>query len=277
EPLPAGQFPALQEELPTEATSVPRLCSYYYAFNHRDDADPWLSDVRVRTALSYAIDRDVIVDQVLKGGQWAAYNLAHLKTNGFELPEIPYADISQSDRDAKAKELWAAAVADGIVPESGLEIDLIYNTSESHKAIATVVSQMWRQKLGVQTNLSNFEWKTYLEIRRDGQFDVARSAWCADYNEASSFLDLMTTPHGSNDGKFSNETVDALMRESKTSDNPNAQYTDVEKVLYEEMAVAPIYHYANTFLLNDDIKGWPYNNAENNWYSKNFYRIASED
>ncbi len=277
EPLPAGQFPALQEELPTEATSVPRLCSYYYAFNHRDDADPWLSDGRVRTALSYAIDRDVIVDQVLKGGQWAAYNLAHLKTNGFELPEIPYADISQAERDEKAKELWAAAVADGVVPEQGLEIDLIYNTSESHKAIATVVSQMWRQKLGVQTNLSNFEWKTYLEIRRDGQFDVARSAWCADYNEASSFLDLMTTPHGSNDGKFSNETVDALMRESKTSDNPNAQYTQVEKVLYDEMAVAPIYHYANTFLLNDEIKGWPYNNAENNWYSKNFYRIASED
>ena len=275
EPLPAGQFPALKEEMPNEATSVPRLCSYYYTYNHRDDAEPALKDVRVRQALSYAIDRDVIVNQVLKGGQWPAYNFAHLMTAGFEMPTIPYAEMAQADRDAKAKELWAAAVADGVVPETGLQLDLIYNTDESHKAIATVISQMWKQKLGVETTLANYEWQTYLEIRRDGQFDVARSAWCADYNEASTFLDLLTTTHGSNDGKYSNAEVDALMRASKTSANANEQYTQVEKILYEDMAIAPIYHYANTFLLNEEIKGWPYNNAENNWYSKNFYRVAA--
>ncbi|MEL6204906.1 MAG: peptide ABC transporter substrate-binding protein [Pseudomonadota bacterium] len=274
EPLPPGQFPALKEEMPTEATSVPRLCNYYYTFNHREDAHPALQDVRVRQALSYAIDRDVIVSQVLKGGQPPAYNFAHAATNGFQMPEIDYADWTQAERDAKAVELFDAAKADGVIGDDGLSIDLIYNTSENHKAIATVVTQMWKQKLGVETNLSNFEWQTYLEIRRDGQFDVARSAWCADYNEASSFLDLLTTPHGSNDGKYSNEQVDALMRESKTSENPNAQYTEVEAILADEMAVAPIYHYANTFLLDDTIKGWPYNNAENNWYSKNFYRVA---
>jgi len=276
EPLPPGQFPALQAEMPEQATSVLRLCSYYYTFNHREDAEPALQDVRVRQALSYSIDRNVIVDQILKGGQWPAYNFAHLKTAGFEIPEIPYADMTQAERDAKARELWAAAVADGVVPESGLELDLIYNASESHKAIATVISQMWKQKLGVEMKLSNFEWQTYLEIRRDGQFDLARSAWCADYNEASTFLDLLTTTHGSNDGKFSNAEYDALMRASKTSDNPNAQYTQAEKIAYEEMAIAPIYHYANTFLLHESIRGWPYNNAENNWYSNNFYRVAGD-
>jgi oligopeptide transport system substrate-binding protein len=276
EPLPPGQFPALKEEMPNEATSVPRLCSYYYTFNHRDDAEPALQDVRVRRALSYAIDRDVIVERVLKGGQWPAYNFAHLKTAGFELPDIPYAEMSQAERDAEAKRLWEEAKADGVIPEGGLEIDLIYNTSESHKQIATVISQMWKQKLGVETNMSNFEWQTYLDIRRDGQFDVARSAWCADYNEASSFLDLLTSAHGSNDGKYSNEEYDALMRASKTSDDPNEQYSEAELIAYEDMAIAPIYHYANTFLLSEEIKGWPYENAENNWYSKNFYRVAAD-
>ena len=276
EPLPPGQFPALKEEMPDEATSVPRLCSYYYTFNHREDADPALQDVRVRRALSYAIDRDVIVERVLKGGQWPAYNFAHLKTAGFELPEIPYAEMSQAERDAEAERLWEEATAEGVIPEGGLEIELIYNTSESHKQIATVISQMWKQKLGVETNMSNFEWQTYLDIRRDGQFDVARSAWCADYNEASSFLDLLTSAHGSNDGKYSNEEYDALMRASKTSDDPNAQYSEAELIAYEDMAIAPIYHYANTFLLSEEIKGWPYENAENNWYSKNFYRVAAD-
>jgi oligopeptide transport system substrate-binding protein len=84
----------------------------------------------------------------------------------------------------------------------------------------------------------------------------------------------VTTTHGSNDGKYSNAKVDELMRASKTSVDPQAAYTEVEQILADEMGVMPIYHYANTFLLSSDIKGWPYNNVENNWYSKNFYRVA---
>ena len=266
--LPPGQYPALKEELPDEATNVPRLCSYYYAINHTASGNPALRDVRVRRALGLAIDRDVIVNQVLKGGQWPAYNFTHLKTAGFTMPDIAWARLGQAERDAEAKRLMA---------ESGvgnLTLRLIYNTSESHKQIATVVSQMWKQKLGVATELANFEWKTYLGIRRNQEFDVARSGWCGDYNEASTFLDLLTTTHGSNDGKYSNPEVDALMRASKTAENPDAIYGEVERILAEDMAIIPVYHYANTFLLSADIKGWPYDNVENNWYSKNLYRVA---
>ena len=268
EPVPPGQYPALKEELPDQATSVPRLCSYYYAINHTDSAHPALGDLRVRRALSMAIDRDVIADQVLKGGQWPAYNFTHRKTAGFEMPDIAYGNLSQAERDAQARQLMEEA---GI---EGLKLRLIYNTSESHKQIATVITQMWKQKLGVETELANFEWKTYLTIRASQEFDLARSGWCGDYNEASTFLDLLTTTHGANDGKYSNVRVDELMRASKTADNPNEMYGEVERILAEDMAIIPIYHYANTFLLSADIKGWPYENVENNWYSKNLYRIA---
>ena len=266
--LPPGQYPALEKELPDQATSVPRLCSYYYAINHTASGNPALHDVRVRKALGMAVDRDVIVNQVLKGGQWPAYNFTHLKTAGFTMPDIAYGKLSQAERDAEARRLMA---------ESGVEnlkLELIYNTSESHKQIATVIGQMWKQKLGVETELANFEWKTYLGIRRNQEFDVARSAWCGDYNEASTFLDLLTTTHGSNAGKYSNPKVDELMRASKTAENPDAIYGEVERILAEDMAIIPIYHYANTFLLSADIKGWPYDNVENNWYSRNLYRVA---
>ena len=268
--LPPGQYPALKKELPDQATSVPRLCSYYYAFNHTGSGNPALHDVRVRRALSMAIDRDVIVNQVLKGGQWPAYNFTHLKTAGFTTPDIAYGKLGQAERDAEAKRLMQES---GVVD---LTLKLIYNTSESHKQIATVISQMWKQKLGVATELANFEWKTYLDIRRNQEFDVARSAWCGDYNEASTFLDLLTTTHGSNDGRYSNAKVDELMRASKTAENPGANYAEVERILAEDMAIIPIYHYANTFLLSADIKGWPYDNVENNWYSRNLYRVANQ-
>ena len=268
EPLPPGQYPRLKKELPDEARSVPRLCSYYYAINHTKSGNPALRDVRVRRALSLAVDRDVIVKQLLKGGQWSAYNFTHFKTAGFRMPDIAYARLSQRERDAEAKRLFK---------ESGvrdLTLKLIYNTSESHKQIATVIGQMWKQKLGVRTTLANFEWKTYLNIRKNREFDVARSAWCGDYNETSTFLDLLTTTHGANDGGYSSAKVDALMQESRTAKDPAAIYAEVEQVLAEDMAIVPIYHYANTFLLKSDIRGWPYNNVENNWYAKNLYRVA---
>ncbi len=268
QPLPAGQYPALKEEMPDEATSVPRLCSYYYAINHSESGHPALKDVRVRRALSMAIDRNVIVERLLKGGQWPAYNFTHLKTAGFEMPEIAYASLDQTERDDEARRLMAAS---GI---EDLTLRLIYNTSESHKQIATVISQMWKQKLGVTTELANFEWKTYLNIMDNQEFDLARSGWCGDYNEASTFLDLLTTTHGANRGKYSNPDVDELMNASKTVADPGAIYAEVEQILAEDMAIIPIYHYANTFLLSSDIRGWPYDNVENNWYSKNLFRVA---
>ncbi len=148
EPLPPGQFPALRKELPDEAKSVPRLCSYYYAINHTKSGNAALRDGRVRRALGLAIDRDVIVRQLLKGGQWPAYNFTHLKTAGFRMPDIAYARLSQRERDAEARRLFAES---GV---RGLALRLIYNTSESHKQIATVIGQMWKQKLGVRTELA---------------------------------------------------------------------------------------------------------------------------
>ena len=270
--LPAGTFPDLLAQYPDETFTTPRLCSYYYAINFTESGDPALQDVRVRQALSYALDRQVIVDQVLKGGQPPAFNFTHVATAGFEMPEIDYAQLSQAERLEQAKALMEEA---GFGPDNPIQLDLIYNTSDSHRAIATVASQMWKP-LGVDITLSNYEWQSYLEIRGQQNFDLARSAWCGDYNEASTFLDLLTTTHGANDGKYSNAEVDRLMTESRQMADPNVAYTQVEQILADEMAIIPVYHYTQNFLLSDEIRGWPMNNVENNWYIQDIYRVASE-
>ena len=271
--VPAGQFPRLKEERPEEATSVPRLCNYYYTFNLSDNGLEAFKDVRVRQALSYAIDRNIIVDSVLKGGQYPAYNFAHQATAGFEIPDIEYSQWTQAERDEKAKELLAEA---GYGPDNPLEFEMLYNTSESHKAIATVMAQMWKQKLGVQATQANMEWKTFLEVRGEQGFEIARGAWCGDYNEASTFLDLVASASGYNDGKFSNERVDELLASARTMANPQANYTEIEQIMAAEMPVIPIYHYTTVFMLQPDVKGWPYENVEKMWYSRDLYRVAAE-
>ncbi|MCF4099612.1 peptide ABC transporter substrate-binding protein [Maritalea mediterranea] len=269
--VPAGQYPALKEEFPDQAHSFPRLCNYYYTFNLSDSGPEAFKDVRVRKALSYAVDRKVITDQVLQGGQFQAYTFTPAATAGFEVPDVDFAGMTQAERDEKAKELLAEA---GYGPDNPLEFDMLYNTSEGHKRIAVAISQMWKQKLGVEATLGNMEWKTFLETRGNQDFELARGAWCGDYNEASTFLDLLTTPSGYNDGKYSNEEVDQLMADAKTAENPQENYTRVEQILAEEMPVIPVYHYTGVMMLKDNVKGWPFENVEQNWYSRDLYKVA---
>ena len=269
--VPSGQFPRLQQEYPAEAISFPRLCNYYYTFNLSDSGPEAFKDVRVRKALALAVDRKIITENVLAGGQPQAYSFTPAAVADFNPPASPMASMTQAERDAMAKELLAEA---GYGPGNPLSFNMIYNTSESHKKIAVAMSQMWKQKLGVQTTLGNMEWKVFLEERGNQNFELARGAWCGDYNEASTFLDLMTSPSGYIDGKFSNAMVDDLMTQARTSDQAGDLYGKVETILAEEQPIIPVYHYAGVYMMDSDVGNWPIGNVEQNWYSKNLYKIA---
>jgi len=269
--VPSGQYLRLKEEYPDEATSFPRLCTYYYTFNLSPSGQEAYQDVRVRQALSYAVDRSVVTEKILQAGQIQAFTFTPGATAGFEVPPVAFGQMSQDQRNINAKLLMAAA---GYGPDNPLSIELMYNTSEGHKKIAIAVQQMWKETLGVNTTLANQEWKTFLKTRGGQNFDVARGGWCGDYNEASTFLDLLTTPSGYNDGKFSNAEVDELMLEARTLSDATANYTRVEEILANEMPVIPVYHYSGVFMLKTNVKGWPYDNVEQNWYSRDLYKVA---
>jgi oligopeptide transport system substrate-binding protein len=270
--IPAGQFPRLSEEYPDQAISFPNSCSYYYLFNHVSGPEA-LQDVRVRQALSMAVDRDIIVDNVLAGGQRAAYTFTHWAIPGWETPDIPMANMTQAERNARAQELIAEA---GYGEDNPLELEIIYNTSDSHRAIAVAVSQMWKQTLGVETTLANQEWATYLDTRGEQNYEIARAGWCADYAEPSTYLDLFTTTSSYNDGKYSNAEVDALMQEAKLADDPLSLYQRVEEIAAADAAIIPIYHYASVRMMSPNLENWPTENLLQNWYSRDLYISASE-
>lgn len=270
--VPAGQYPALKAELPDNTYSVPQFCTYYFSVNMTDkQTNDALKDVKVREALSLAIDRDVIVNGVLQGGQTPAYSFTHPLTAGFKMPDIPAATMSQADRDAKAVQLMAEA---GYGKDKPLEINYIYNTSEAHKKVATVVGQMWKEKLGVTLNLADMEFQTLLDTRHAKTYELARNAWCGDYNEASTFLSLLDSKSEQNDQGYANADVDKLLAASKTSADPNVEYAAIELQASKDVPIMPIYFYAKVFMQAANVKGWPFNDVEQNWYAKDLYKVA---
>ena len=269
--LPSGQYPRLKVKYPDEAISFPRLCTYYMTFNLSPSGPEAFKDVRVRQALSYALDRSVVTDKILQGGQIQAFTFTPGTTAGFEVPAVAFGEMSQDQRNINAKLLMAAA---GYGPDNPLKFEYLYNTSEGHKKIAIAAQQMWKETLGAEATLANQEWKTFLKTRGGQNFDVARGGWCGDYNEASTFLDLMTTPSGYNDGKFSNAEVDELMISARTMSDATSNYTRVEEIMANEMPIIPVYHYTGVFMLRNNLKGWPFNNVEQNVYSRDLYKVA---
>ncbi|SHF23582.1 oligopeptide transport system substrate-binding protein [Loktanella atrilutea] len=272
--IPAGQYPRLKEEYPDQAISTPYNCSYIYMLNVGDKGPEALNDKRVRQAMAYAIDRDVIVDRILQGGQKPAYNWTHWAIADFERPQIPYADeMDQPQRIEAAKKLMEEA---GYGADNPLTLRLQYNTSDDHKKIAIAASQMLKA-IGVNAELDNYEWKIHTDRMQNQDFDMARYAWCGDYNEASTYLDLMTSYSGHNNGEWFNDQYDKIMKDSKTAEDPQPLYKEAEALLAEEMPIIPIYHYAKVDMINPAIKGLPQNNVQNTWYGKDLYRVATEE
>lgn len=270
--VPLGLFKKFRATNPDEVISFPRLCGYYYAFNLSDKGPAAFKDKRVRQGLSLAIDRSVITEDILGGGQSEAYTFTPPFVAGFDPPKADTARMTQAERDEMARALLTAA---GYGAGHPLSFRLLYNTSAAHKRIAEAIAQMWKEKLGVEASLADMEWQTFLKIRQEHEFDIARGGWCGDYNEASTFLDLVNTKSGYNDAGYSNPEVDKLLAEAKTMDNPQPNYTKIEEIIAHDMPIIPVYFYANVYMMNPAILGsWPVNNIEANWYSKDLYKVA---
>ena len=103
---------------------------------------------------------------------------------------------------------------------------------------------------------------------------LPREAWCADYNEASTFLTLLLSKSEQNDSGYTNPEFDKVMEASKTADDPNVNYTQAEAIIAKDTAVMPIFWYAKATLLKPYVGGFPFTNPELLWYAKDLYIAA---
>jgi oligopeptide transport system substrate-binding protein len=247
-----GNMPASQVEIwkgKPEWYAEPYLGSYFYRFNV---TRPPFDDVRVRKAFARAIDREALARHVTRAGEIA--------WSGFVPKTMPnYPGVRGLDFDpAEAKRLLAEA---GYPGGRGFPpVELIYNTSESHRAIAQAVQQMWKQHLGVEVQLTNLEWKVYLSRVNQLDYGVARAGWIGDYVDPNTFLDMWMTGGGNNQTGWSNARYDALVRQAARAVDPEARVkllVEAETILVrDELPIAPIFAYVAKGLVRRSFDGW---------------------
>ncbi|WP_411202264.1 peptide ABC transporter substrate-binding protein [Kosakonia cowanii] len=270
ESFPKNLYQKLQKEIPGQVYTPPQLGTYYYAFNTQKGPT---ADARVRLALSLTIDRRVIAEKVLGSGEKPAWRFTPDVTAGFTPKPSPFEQMSQPELNAQAKTLLQAA---GYGPQRPLKLTLLYNSSENHQKIAIAVASMWKKNLGAEVKLQNQEWKTYIDSRNSGNFDVIRASWVGDYNEPSTFLSVLTSNSSSNIPRFSDAAYDKAFNQATQENTPearNADYNEAEQIIASKAPIAPIYQYTNARLIKPWLKGYPITNPEDVAYSRTLYII----
>jgi len=253
--VPAEQMSYVRANLADSFRLAPYLGTYYLPVKGKT-ADSPLKDRRVREAISLAIDREFIAEQVWQGTMLPGISLVPPGIANY-VDNVPRLDLSDDmlAREDKARQLLEEA---GYGPNK-IEIELLYNTSENNKnTMAAVADQL--ANIGIKATLNETEGATYFNfLREDGPFDIARAGWIGDYNDAQNFLYTQLGNVSFNYSKWSNGQYDAFLAQAETildMDERAKVLAQAETLLLDELPIIPILYYSSRALVSPKIEGW---------------------
>jgi len=262
-----AQFKWIRANLGADLRISPQLSTYYYGYNlYRA---PFKDNTKLRLALSMVIDRERLTESVTGRGELPAYGWVPIGVADYESQKPDWASLPFEQRLARARELYAAA---GYSAAHPLHTQIRYNIDESHTRIAVAIASMWKEYLGVETELLGEEFKVLLQnIDRHDVTQVFRSSWIGDYNDAYTFAQYLKSDFGINLPGYRNPQYDALLaRAASEVDHAQrrAALEEAERLMLVDQPVIPIYYYVNKHLVKPYVEGW-HNNVMNVQYSKN--------
>jgi oligopeptide transport system substrate-binding protein len=254
--IPADQVKFLRDKLGKQVSIAPYLGTFYLAVN---TSKAPFNDVRVRQALSYAIDREFIAEQVWAGVMVPAYGfvppgIGNYVSKPFELDSKAMSPI---DREAKAKDLLKTA---GFGPGKPLKVQIRYNMTDNNKATVVAIADQWKQ-VGIDTEFISTDGKTHFaHLREGGDFDVARAGWIGDYSDPQNFLFLgLSDNKGLNYAKYNNPKFDELVKKSDAETDLKKRadiMLEAEKVWMADQPVIPLLFYTTRNLVSSKLKGF---------------------
>ena len=250
--IPLEKIPVYEAMENSPYVQAPYLGTYFYLINI--DRAP-VNDVRVRQALSMAVDREKLASTVMQKSVFPAYSITPPGALGYQPPKLFGYDIE------KAKLLLAQAGYPDGKGWPGLEIT--YNTSESHRKIAVALQQMWKEALNIDITIANQEWKVYLDSVTQMDFQIARRGWIGDYVDPNNFLDLYLTGGGNNNTGYADPVFDDIILnqapKAKTQEERFALLYKAETMLMEQMPIIPVYTYTSKHIIHPSVRGMPSN------------------
>lgn len=311
--VPTSEIAALKTEYPNEFVIAGQLGTYYVNMNVNKNllpADSTLTGVElekanaeVRKALALLFDRNYVVNDIAQGGQTPASSFVAMGLTDADGTEF-YQNAGHSEEFDGYYNVAEDAYEGNF--EAAMEIlkkyynydeatgmftnfptmEYLYNTSEGHKAIAEYLQSVFAG-VGVGMNLTNQEWNTFLNTRKEGNYEVARNGWIGDYNDPISFLDMWTSGSGNNDVQFGKgahaelamynldltpfgletkvengtwaETYDVLISAVKASTDNEARFAMMhlaEDMLMETGCLIPVYYYTDLYMISEKVDGF---------------------
>ncbi|MEJ8303959.1 peptide ABC transporter substrate-binding protein [Saccharibacillus sacchari] len=252
-----------QEKSNPEFLSHPSFSVYTYSFNV--DEKPF-TNKKIRQAIAYAIDREVLATNVTKGGETPAYGY------------VPYGITAPSGKDfrdeapkyyefdpEKAKQL----LAEGLQEEGLTSLPAVtfkYNTSDKHKKVAEAIQELLKTNLGIEVTLENQEWKTYIDTFKQKNFQAARMGWEGNFLDPLGVLAHYTSANSNNFTNWKNADYDKLIESSTYELDPAKRFEqlhEAEAILMDELPIIPIQFSADTALISPKIKGVVFDTRSN--------------
>ena len=236
----------------------PAFGTYFYSINCLpslpDGRKNPMADVRVRQALSMAIDREPIVRNVGRIGQ--PPSLTFIPPHVFEGYVSPAGLAFDPER---ARKLLADA---GFPNGRGFpNLTILYNSDMAYHAdIAQIIRRQWLDNLNIQMDLEGVEIKVFGQMLLTQQYDVARASWYGDYADPTTFTDKYKSDSDDNDSKWNSPEYDRLCAEAqKETNQPRrlALLSRAENVLLNDAPIIPLYTYVNAYLFRPEVKGLP--------------------
>ena len=252
--IPTEQLAELKTKFGDQVRLGPYLGTYYYAF--KIGKAPW-DNVKLRHAVSMAIDRDYLAEKVWTNTMIPAYSFVPPGISGYETRTTDYSEMTQLDREDAAKKVLAEL---GYGPDKPLKMEIRYNTSENHKNTAVAIQEQLKP-LGIEVTLLNTDTKThYGHLEQHGDFDIARAGWIADYKDPENFLALCKTGTGNNYAEYSNKDYDALLAAAAAEGYAAKRMkslSDAEAIgVARDLCVVPLLYYGFHTIVSSKIKGW---------------------
>jgi oligopeptide transport system substrate-binding protein len=255
--MPLEQLEDIQARLGDKVRIGPYIGTYYYVVKMQEE--PW-SDPEIRRAISMAIDRDFLAEEVWTNAMIPAYGMVPPGVEGYESYTADYADMDQIEREDEAARILEEH---GYGPDNPLPLEIRFNTSENHQNTAVAIQEQLRP-LGVEVTMLNTDTAThYGHLEQKGDFDYARAGWIADYKDPETFLGISRAASGNNYADFNNPEFERLMDEATAAGgNPEERFRllhEAEKILVDELPNMPLLFYRYKLLISDKIKGFEEN------------------
>ncbi|MFD2160717.1 peptide ABC transporter substrate-binding protein [Rubritalea tangerina] len=210
-----------------------------------------LNNPQVRLALSAAIDSQLLIDNLLQGGQTPAHGIVP-QTEKYTTPKTVQFDLT------KAKELLLEA---GYPNGDGFTNDLKILTTprETSVRLAEALQAMWKQNLGINVRIEQREWGTFLTTQEDLDYDIAIGGWIGDFLDPTTFLDMWTKGNGNNNTGWSSQIYEDKLKQAERTADPNQRLEilkEAEATILAERPVLPIYWYTTNYLIHPAVQGW---------------------